>query len=111
MPTPAENSTSEDEASWRSNLLKLRLNRLDRAIEHLKSYQGEYKSAFAPALNEALAFGFQKSDLAEEFRVSPSTVTRWIDGEACPPKRTRAAIIAKTAALLEAKLVQALVAA
>lgn len=74
--------------------------RSDAAIEYAEKFRGaaaDYdvadSEAFATFVRDAEECGVSRSELANEFNVSPSTVWRWATGVATPAKYARGVIV------------------
>jgi Trp operon repressor len=73
------------------------LRRLARVLER---YNADDERDFAMVIAAVLRQRFSGRELAETFKVSPGTISRWAAGLSCPPSHVRATYVAMIRDLL-----------
>lgn len=84
----------------------VRIERLEKQMtelvkDALRSYDPEDRESFRKVLGMALATGqINQGALAEEFKVSAATMSRWLSGRTAPMPGFREAVVKRVSKLL-----------
>ena len=69
-------------------------------VAQLEEYREEDKAAFSTIVAACLRHGLTQGKLADEFRVSTATISRWATGKSMPPAYSRGNIISRIRRLI-----------
>lgn len=70
----------------------------------LDSYDQESDEDFSHIIGSVIRNHFNPSELAQEFKVSVSTISRWKDRRSCPPAYVRRVIVERIREMLVASI-------
>ena len=76
-----------------SKLIHAELRGLRLLIEALEAYDEKSEEDFSKVISVVLAHRFNQVELAEEFKVSIGTISRWKSAKSCPPSYARGVIV------------------
>jgi hypothetical protein len=85
---------------FQNKLLGARVQGLKLLADALESYDEESEEDFADVIDSVIDHRFSPSELAAEFKVSISTISRWKDRKSCPPAYARRVIVARIREML-----------
>jgi hypothetical protein len=100
--------TETEEVAFRrqfhSKLFDARVQGLKLLADALESYDEQSEDDFADVIDSVIDHRFSPGELAAEFKVSVSTVSRWKDGKSCPPAYARRVIVDRVREMLVASI-------
>ncbi len=76
------------------------LGHLREFSEQLAAYEEDDKEGFAAVVFACLSRGITQTQLADEFRVSAATISRWASGKSVPPAYSRGNIVTRIRRLI-----------
>lgn len=75
-------------------------DRLREFADQLATYEEDDKEGFAAVVFACLSRGITQTQLADEFRVSAATISRWAAGKSVPPAYSRGNIVTRIRRLI-----------
>ena len=89
--------------SFKSRLLQTQVQQAREYATLLSDYNPTDKAAFAGIIEGCTRHGLTQAELADEFKVSPATISRWCRSKSIPPEYVRGVIVERVAKLLKLK--------
>jgi DNA-binding transcriptional regulator YiaG len=85
-------------------LARFEIDHVSRLIERLRQYDPQDKPGFAGVIAAAMRYGPSQNAIAEEFRVSPATISRWANGRSVPAAHSRGVIVEAICNMLQKEI-------
>lgn len=87
------------------DLQRLRIDFVSEIAAAVSRFDVTYGGSFAAAIEGCLAAGLTATELADEFKVNTSTISRWQSGRSVPGLFVRQGVSRRLVAMLQEKVV------